>query len=210
MDVTKVIVGFGTGRCGTQSLAAFLDLQPGWEVSHEQVPLGWYQAFTDTEIAIREFLGRKGRVIGDIGYYWINYLDLILRKIPNAKAINIVRDDDKVIESFWSYMNPKLQSFEHNDWKGYPYDSPDQTKDAIVKTVRRYRFLEHEVRKIYPASIFVMKTEDLNDNDKLNELLDWLESDTFRVLRPVHTNTREQILSKNARQTERLDLIRRS
>jgi len=198
-----IIVGYGTGRCGTMSLAKFLNNQEGWHVTHEKVCLGWYQAFTDTETAINDFTERPYSIIGDVGFYWINYLDLILRKFQGSRAINIKRDDDEVIESFWSYMNKDVQDFKYNQWKGYPFDSYEQTKDAIAFTVKRYRFLENEVRKLYPGVIYYLKTEDLNNEDKMSELLDWLKPKTKKTLIPFHTNTREQI-SKNDSKPNRL------
>jgi len=203
--LNKIVIGYGTGRCGTKSLATFLTKQ-GYNVTHEGVALGWYQALTDTEATIRDFVSQKG-VIGDVGFYWINYLDLILRKYP-AKAINILRDDDEVIESFWSYKKPELQNLCNNTWKGYPFDSDVQTKEAIAFTIKRYRFLEASVVKMYPASIYRLKTDDLNNKAKLDSLLEWLDYDGFRILKPVHTNKREQILSKNA--NRRLDFPKRS
>lgn len=191
----KILIGYGTGRCGTQSLAGFLDQQTGFSVTHERVALNWYPAFTDTEVAIRRFTSRPGKVVGDVGFYWVHYLDLILRRYPGAKAVNIRRDLDEVIESFWSYMRPDVQNFGASGWKGYPFDSYRQDKDAIAFTVRRYRFMEEEVVKQYPASIFLMKTEDLNDPEMLTGLLGWIGMEEYRILRPVHENKREKVLS---------------
>lgn len=198
-----IVIGYGTGRCGTKSLAAFLDNQKDCDVTHEKVALGWYQAFTDTEIAIRDFVSRDSKIIGDVGFYWINYLDLILRKYKGSKAINIWRDDEEVIESYWSYMRPDIQDMKYNQWKGYPYDSPNQTKDAIAFTIQRYRFLENEVRKLYPYSIFTIKTDALNNSDVLDELLEWLGINN-QNLNPVHINTREQILNAPKKRKGRL------
>ena len=200
----KIIIGYGTGRCGTKSLASFLNQQEGFNVTHEKVALGWYQAFTDTEIAVRDFVSRDSQVIGDVGFYWINYLDLILRKYPNAKAINIFRDEEEVVESFWSYKKPDEVNQVFEKWCSYPYDSSESTKDAIAFTIKRYRFLENEVLKHYPASIYRLRMGDLNNKNKLEDLLDWVGSSKLRMLKPVHINTREQILSKNASERKRL------
>lgn len=193
----KIIIGFGTGRCGTKSLAEFLNQQPGFDITHEGVKLGWYPATTDTEIGIKEFVNRRDKVIGDIGFYWIHYLDLILRQYRNAKAINIVRPDEEVVNSFWSYMKPDETVYSFGNWRGYPYDSMDRTKDAIRQTITRYRFLEYQVQRLYPASIYQMTMQELNDKSVLDDLLDWIGEDGPHVVQSIHTNTREQMLIRN-------------
>ena len=194
--VQQIVIGFGTGRCGTNSLAAFLNQQPGYHVTHEQAGLAWYPAITDTETCMgRFFASRTGTVIGDVGFYWINYLPLILRTYQGAKAINIRRPLDEVVESFWTYKDHGgWDAF--SNWYGYPFDAPTQTKDDIASTIRRYRFLEIEVQKLYPGSIYVMPTKDLNDTPMLEELLDWLGTKEHKMLRQFFLNTRGEILNK--------------
>lgn len=192
----KIVIGFGTGRCGTKSLAKFLDNQPGFDVTHEGIPLGWIPAFADPKIEIGNLVERDAEVVGDVGFYWVHYLWLILKEYPDAKAINLLRDDEEVIESFWSYMDPDTQPHINGvDWKGYPFDSPYQTKDAIAFTVRRYRMMEAELHKMYPASIIQFDVEWLNDHSKLNLLLDWVAAPDDRVLQPIHLNSRQEILN---------------
>ena len=191
----KVIIGYGTGRCGTQSLARFLNNQNGCDITHEKVELNWQPAFSDVQEAINGLFRRTSPIIGDVGFFWIHYLTHILREVKDAKAINIWREDEAVIESFWSYMKKEVQNFQHNQWKGYPFDSPFQTKDAIAKSVMRYRFLEHGVSRIYPYSIYKIHTNDLNDKDKMEEMLNWLGIKDMN-LKTFHSNTSKSILAK--------------
>jgi hypothetical protein len=202
---TQLIVGFGTGRCGTASLAAFLNQQPGYAVTHEAAGLSWVPAFTDTEVCIRQFSSRLGLAAGDVGFYWIHYLDLVLRQFEHAKAINIRRDLDDVIESFWSYLSIEKPREPANGWYGYPYDSDKATKDSLAYTMRRYRYMEHEVGKLYPGSIFLMGMEDLNKPDILDLLLNWIGTPHRKVTVPVRSNTREEVLTtRNDRNHGRL------
>jgi len=193
----KIVLGFGTGRCGTKSLAAFLNQQPGYLVTHEKAYLSWYPALSDSEPSIKRlFTGHTGSTIGDVGFYWVNYLGLVLRRYENTKAINIRRPLDEVIESFWSFKEPR-QTESFSSWFSYPFDSDTMTKDDIALSVRRYRFLEVEAQKIYPASIYVMETQDLSDDNRLSELLDWLGSKETKMLRQFFMNTRGEILKRS-------------
>jgi len=148
-----MIIGYGTGRCGTKSLVRFLSQY--YTISQEGMAVNWYPVFSDPFV----------RVKNDVGYYWIHYLHLV-----DAKFINIVRDDEAVIESFWK-STPDYKVFGENEWFGYPYDSDKPTKDAIAQTVKRYRFLEKEAQRRF--KVFTMKTDDLNH--PLDDLLTWLK-----------------------------------
>ena len=98
-----IVIGYGTGRCGTESLASFLNQQEGFNVTHEKSGLAWYPILCDTDSSINEFVAREGLVIGDVAFSWIHYVSIVLRRFPDVKVINIRRDVDEVIESFWNY-----------------------------------------------------------------------------------------------------------
>ena len=170
-----ILIGFGTGRCGTQSLASFLNQQEGFNITHEKVPLGWYPPLNDNTKTIEEFRNREGTVIGDIGYYWINHLAYMLKN-HNVKLINIIRNDYEVIESFWTYKayTRTFASFMENEWFGHPYHSDKPTKDAIAQMVKWYRYWEKELLNYYGSDIYRINVNDLNSVNKLHNLLDWL------------------------------------
>jgi len=185
----KIIIGFGTGRCGTKSLAEFLNKQPGLNVTHEGVALGWYPALADTETHINHFFKRTGDIIGDVGFYWVHYLDLIFHRHPHVKAINLVRDNEEVVNSFWSHMDDDAGIKVSINWFGFPYDSRERSKDAIRLMVERYRFLEGQLYKIYPFSIYRLDTYSLNDKQEMSRLLDWLEApNDNRIMETIHSN----------------------
>jgi len=205
-----ILIGYGTGRCGTKSLASFLNQQEGFNVTHESVGLAWYPILSDTESALDEFVSRKGDVVGDVAFYWIHYVGLMIRKYENVKAINIYRDDDEVVDSFWNYKANirTYKSFMENTWFPYPYDSYEPTEEAIYRTIKQYRMMERELACYFPGRILRMNVEKLNDKESLSSLLAWLgckdgKLDTF------HENKRELIPPGNAH-TERLYTFRRS
>ena len=188
-----IVIGYGTGRCGTQSLASFLNQQQGFKVTHERVPLGWVPTLGDNrEDVIRDFANEvhDGRLkaVGDISYVWINHIAYVVKHYKFAKLINITRDDDEVIESFWTYkaVIRTFASFMENEWFGHPYNSDKPTKDAIARTVKFYRYWEKEYIKWFPEVIYQMDVNDLNDEDKLHNLLTWLWVDCKRNMATQH------------------------
>jgi len=186
----KIIIGFGTGRCGTKSLAEFLNKQPGLNVTHEGVALGWYPALADTDTHINHFFKRTGDIIGDVGFYWVNYLDLVLHRHPNVKVVNLVRDDKEVVESFWNHHVEEGEPISVSvDWYGFPYDSAERTKDALKTMVTRYRYLEAQLFKMYPFSIYRLDTYSLNNKKEMSRVLDWIGAPRDnRIMEAVHSN----------------------
>jgi hypothetical protein len=213
VEPRKIIIGFGTGRCGTKSLAEFLNKQPGLNVTHEGVALGWYPAVADIDTHINHFFKRNGDIIGDVGFYWVNYLDLILHRHSDVKVINLIRDDEEVVNSFWNYMQYGNESI---GWYGFPFDSVEKTIDSIRIMVKRYRFLEAELRKIYPFSIYQLNTYSLNDKREMARLLDWLGAENDgRIMEIIHSNKNNERLQafqdlRNGLKKGRLFNIRRS
>lgn len=85
-----IVIGLGSGRCGTRSLAAILG------VTHEAMPLPWEQHDT-------LFLGALRRVEmshGDVGCYWLNYTERVLRHHPDAKFVCLKRDRASTVKSW--------------------------------------------------------------------------------------------------------------
>ena len=89
----RIVIGLGTGRCGTRSLAKFLT-QNGVKATHERYKLFWNP----------EKESRWGKIIGriepDVAYYWLNYVDLIIDRYPGAKFICLKRKKEAVIASY--------------------------------------------------------------------------------------------------------------
>lgn len=70
-----IILGLGSGRCGTLSLAHVLNRQPGVQVSHEERPrLPWKRL--PGEWVIRERFARmrgqrNGRIVDDVASFYL-------------------------------------------------------------------------------------------------------------------------------------------
>jgi len=157
-----IVIGYGTGRCGTKSLALFLNKQPGLRVTHEGLPLSWFPALCEPPYL------KDGT--GDVGYYWLQYAQKVLTTYGNAKAIHIWREEEQVVESFWAYLKDRKR-YTQAPWKPYPFDHHEATKDAIATTVRRYMAIAGVLKERYRELIYTMHTDELNAPA---DLLDWL------------------------------------
>lgn len=77
-----MILGLGSGRCGTLSLAKVLGL------SHEAMNLPWEVDEYRFEKAWRRIVGTRG----DVSMGWLRYLDLVWSKDPSVRVLCLRRD----------------------------------------------------------------------------------------------------------------------
>lgn len=126
----KHLVGLGTGRCGTHSLAHLLSRQSGIHVQHERKPpLVWENEPTPD----RHFLAAQ-RPLADIGFYYLPHVPFLLRRYPEMRFICLQRDRAATIQSFirarptdtnWFSRLPLLES---------PWDKSFPKYDCLFET----------------------------------------------------------------------------
>jgi len=101
----KIVLGMGTGRCGTYTLYNILAKQKNTACTHEGLGHPWepdYLIFYET---ILNFLVNfKADVIANIGWYWINYVGRIMNSLEDPKCICLKRPKDEVVDSFQRYL----------------------------------------------------------------------------------------------------------
>jgi len=127
----RIVIGLGSGRSGTASLASLIDRQPGGLCFHEMKPAcavfhGNPQPHLNTVAEFRRILAGGPRellsidysrpasvdtyrrlqdmpdvtLIGDIAYYYLNYVDDILRAEPGCKFVCTRRDRAQTVASW--------------------------------------------------------------------------------------------------------------
>lgn len=95
MTSTQKVCGLGTGRCGTRSLTAILQAQPGFDAEHERPePLSWDD---DTDFH-RHFAGQER--VADVGFYYLPYVPRLIEAYPDMRFVCLKRDRTATIRSF--------------------------------------------------------------------------------------------------------------
>src|SRR5487761_2166908 len=125
-----IVIGLGTGRSGTASLAKLLNAQQDALCFHEMNPsavrfTGTPRPFINAIDEFQAILGggdptmltvdlsravaaraydelcqmRSVRLIGDIAFYYLSYVELIARRNQNVRFICLRRDREQTIES---------------------------------------------------------------------------------------------------------------
>ena len=198
--MTQFIFGYGTGRCGTQSLAHLLNLQQNSCVSHEMQGIHWWPVFSNyvgvkKRLAIRE--AKKYDLVGDIAYGWIQYIPQVIEDFPNAKFIHIWRDKDEVVESFWKAMQDRINAIQTSPIWGtdtlwysiYPFLGFPPSKVQIANTYEVFHKIAEMAMFKYPYQIYTIKMESLNKTDSIKSLLDYVGiASSDQVVKLVRAN----------------------
>lgn len=126
-----IVIGLGTGRSGTASLARLLNAQTNSLCFHEMNPsvvrfsgtprpflnaIDEFQAILDggepsmltvdlsRAVAARAYdelcRMKRVRLIGDIAFYYLTYVELLARHNPNVRFVCLRRDREKTIRSW--------------------------------------------------------------------------------------------------------------
>ena len=110
--MTQHIIGLGTGRCGTRSLAKLLGLQPGVYATHEAAPvLRWYDEI-DPGRHIR-VSHSDAEIIADVGFYYLPHVERIRQEFSGVRFICLQRDRDETVDSFCRQL-PRSKDWFHD------------------------------------------------------------------------------------------------
>lgn len=186
-----LIVGLGTGRCGTQSLSGFLSSQPGMTVLHEGTidgrdnPLRWegdherVRRWIDT---LPELLDRPS-YCGDVGMYYLPYCEFLIAHRPDIRFVCMERDRAAVVESFLRHTRGRHPWLRHDGrrWRidpvwdaSYPkFDEPDKA-EAVGLYWDLYHAEVNRLVVLHPDRVRRFSMESLNSREGMNEILDFI------------------------------------
>lgn len=188
----KYIIGFGTGRCGTKSLAKLLNHCNNVNVSHEfrtRFDPGYRLAWTFNEHEAKERLQNlkkiSGKLVGDTAHYYLNYIPYFSELLgDNIKFIYLHRPSEEVRDSFLKKTNkthwiPKDHPCfrQHEKWtRTFPqYPNAKDNKNALMHYIAEYLHESYIYSYVFKKKMFVLETKDLNNKTKQKELFDFLE-----------------------------------
>ena len=142
---TRVMFGLGTGRCGTNSLAALIALQPGAVGTHERRGhrVAWVggEAEVDRVLdALAADLAQGATLVGEVGLYYLPYVAGIRARFPEARFIVLQRDRAATVASFLdktadksNHWAPTPRFARHARWSAcFPTYEPGLDKAAAI------------------------------------------------------------------------------
>lgn len=104
----RLVIGCGTGRCGTVSLVKFLNCQAQVCMLHEGVVgddehhiVSWYgdDVHLWTWMTELEHLTGEAKWYGDVGPYFLPYVPEIIRHYPGSRVLCVERQRKDAVES---------------------------------------------------------------------------------------------------------------
>jgi len=198
----QLMIGLGTGRCGTVSLYRLLNYQKNSNISHESKPiLKWEFDAKAIEIKLSAIMNKKGTYVGDVASYYLPYVGYILKKYPETKFVCLKRPKEEVVKSFTKHTN--RWNWNHwinhygNKWKkagewddAFPKYNLDSKEEALGRYWEDYYKEIKRLMKKYPRNIKVFQTTNLNNKSKVKELLNFcnIEEEDQEVIVNIKDN----------------------
>jgi len=181
----EIILGIGSGRCGSTSLCAAVASVPEACAVHEIPPLIYWEPL-DEQVQFHldrmRLLADYYSVVFEAAHWWLNALDRFVAEFPGGKVIALHRNTDSCVRSFLNVKGRGRGSFNHwappesNFWAPNLWDptypsysvnvelvpDPDTAKAAMIERyVREYNQSLRQLAEIDPQRVLLVRTEDL-------------------------------------------------
>lgn len=192
----RLVIGLGTGRCGTKSLAYLLNLQSNVKVSHEMAPVF---RFNKSEhwlpicySKIDEILSREEQIVGDVAFCNLWRSEEIADYHKNTVFVCLKRNKEEVVRSFtekclrnnhgvgcrnfWDDMwfvrvNGKKVRRRGSNWDQVFPNFSGRTLDDVIS--RYYDWYYEEVDKL-EIDVKIFDIDDLNTVGGIIRILDFV------------------------------------
>jgi hypothetical protein len=202
----KLIIGCGTGRCGTKSFSKLMDSQYSIKGFHELFiqPKGttfrqkyhiskWSFDKSDFKIIKPYFdsLINKDIILSEVGPYYLNFLKILEDRYKNdIKIVIIRRNKQEFVKSISRIINVvknyQTNFFTFKSLTGnyfYKFKLDDIENSASDYYDWFYKKIEEQKLNNY----FILETKDLNNEQKIKKLFEYLEFEDFNF-KSFHEN----------------------
>lgn len=199
-----LVIGLGHPRSGTTSLYSLLDMQQFLTVTHEtHIRLPWIKCPSYMEYNITRVLEYPSAFVGDVAFYYLNYVKDILKYYPYTKFVCMKRDKEDTINSLQKFHD--IFKTNHLVDRTSPHWDPDwiinseesamyrpcfpkynlAPEDALSKFYDEYYERVAELqRTIQPGQFQVFDmNKTMNTEDGQGELLEGY----LRLLHPIYS-----------------------
>jgi hypothetical protein len=182
-----IVLGVGSGRCGSTTLAAALAGVSDACATHENPPMIFWQPIEEQlEVHFERFrrLADRFALVFDAASWWLNALERFFAEFPQAKVIGLYRDTAACVQSFMKIKGSGRGSLNHwaapgnGIWTTSPGDpmypsyavptalvnNPDAAKAVLIERyVTEYNQKLHEAAAKYGQRMLLLRTEELGE-----------------------------------------------
>lgn len=182
----QIIIGLGTGRCGTLSLSKLLDGCSNLHSIHEKemdILLPW--VFNGKSFA-RKVVQLKAptKSIAEIAFFYLPYTSFLKQEFPNIKFICLRRNKSQTIDSFmettgtdnhWAF--PENKEWTRNSrWdQCFPKYQDTYTKqECITRYYDEYYDMAKRYEILFPKNFKIFDINLLNTKEGQKEIFDFV------------------------------------
>ena len=207
------IIGFGSGRCGTMSLANLLNSCKDTCVLHEMKilyvgggttlrssdrirelmkqgeairihrKLSWEFNEQEAKEKIYDLTHINKPFVGEVAFYYLNYIEYFITRLKNVKAICLIRDKNSTVNSFikrtskfhhWN-NNPKKYGFRES-----PYDNCFPSYDNLTKRQSIAQYWEDYYSKVdkliakFPENVIIVDIKTFNKTETQKRIFNFI------------------------------------
>lgn len=201
---SRLIIGLGTGRCGTSSLRSLLEIQHDTHATHEIMLLPY--RFSDPKFRqyMNRLWSRKTRVVADVALWNLPYVTAIMGEYPSTKFICLQRDKEAVVKSFmrktaknrnhWTRFDSK--HWDENKWfrekkcpyrNCYPRFDADK-EEALGLYWDYYDVVSKSYQDAFPDNFRIFPLEDLNSRNGCEKILHFAGYEEMVIRVGIHKN----------------------
>lgn len=190
------IVGLGTGRCGTTSLATLIARQPGWDCVHERKPFLSWDVLDSLPSDVH--FEHESRRKADVGFYYLPHVHWLLETYDGMQFVCLRRDRQQTIDSFCRVRPTGTNWFSSSPLKPDRWDRAFPNYDGLpfAEAVGAYWDMYYDVAGEYarqwPERFHIFHTEDLNDPAEVERLLRFAGVEDPNVVTHLHANRSQQ------------------
>lgn len=194
----EVVLGVGSGRSGSTTLAAAIGTVPEACATHENPPLINWEPM---EEQLRFHFDRMRQladyyaIVFDASHSWLTSLGRFLAEFPGGKVIGLWRETPACVRSFMNIKGSGRQSANHwappgngiwltsladPTYPSYPLvggvvHDPDATKAALIERyVNDYNHTLRSLTQTVPERFLLIRTEELSTPQTIDRLSDFL------------------------------------
>lgn len=198
--MSKLIVGTGTGRCGTVTFSKLLGLQVGIRSSHELNIRAMGTEPSLPPVTLERLLAVKPNpnqhTVADTSFFWVPLMQSILEN-TDATIVFLERDREEVIDSFLRKTNYERNHWQEHDgtfFKHHVFDAyfpkfdPSLSISDAIGAYWDYCHCEYErVKALFPDRVIYFPTKALKNETATLELLALLGIEN-PVYKDIHVN----------------------
>jgi hypothetical protein len=177
----SLVIGLGTGRCGSHTLHEMFAIQEDSFFTHEfgDKPILHWNSKVKPNNLFHDHIQSKKRMFGDVGFYHLPHCREYISSFPDVKFVILKREREETIRSFekkatfrnhWMHGHGKFKPCPWGWDPCFPKYSATNRREAIGMYYDDYY---NQCMRLDQKRCYWIPMQDLNDKDLVLDMLEW-------------------------------------